>query len=313
LAKPLVAALAIIVIASSGFVVLTDLSAFESVYMTFISITTVGFSEVEPLDTTGRIWTMVVITAGYIVLISFTARFTAFLLSGSLTEYRTMRRRQKMQERLRDHVIIVGYGRVGRATTSAVLNGGLRCAVVESDPVRLEEAESSGAATVSGDARDFETLAAAGLANAISVVSTLDDADNLAVVATVKVARPDCRVVSRVNDLEWCGRLTRAGADELVPVFRSAGEHLANAATLNPAVGVVAQNSGLITEEIMTTKDSSFVGLNASEIMARNTGVVVLGMRNESGLARWHEIQGGIKIGDILVVVGEPNAIRTLR
>ena len=303
----------ILVVATLGYVALTDMSVFDAIYMTVISITTVGFSEIEPLDRVARTWTMLVIISGYAVLITFTAKFTAFLLSGSFSEHRISRRRQKMQSQLNHHVIIVGYGRVGRATVSAVITGGLQCSVIEMDDKRLAEAETAGATPVAGDARDFETLSDAGLASAAAVVTTLADADNLAVVATVKVARPDCRVVSRVNDLEWCGRLTRAGADDLVPVFRSAGEHLANAATINAKVGMVAQNTDLITEEILATDGSGLVGLTAQEIMERNPGVVVLGMRSENGIARWHEISGGVKVGDVVVAIGSPADIRGLR
>lgn len=305
---PILAAAAVVAVSTAGFVVFAGMTWFDSVYMTFITVGTVGYGEISPIGRGGRLWTMTVIVLGYATLVGMTARFTSLLVSGDITELHSTRRRQHMQAALRDHMIVVGFGRVGRATTEACINDGHTCAVVVNDPSSAPEIEAAGAVPVVGDARDTDTFKAAGLDSAKSLVSTLSDVDNLVVVSTARTERPDLRIVARVADVDWCARLTRAGADDLVPIYRTAGEHLALSATTSGVVGVVQGNAGFVTEELLVDGRSPFLGRTPAEIMRMNPDVVVLGVRGENDLRRWHEVDGPINEDDILIVVSGDRA-----
>jgi voltage-gated potassium channel len=258
-------------------------------------------------------WAILVIVAGYAVFVSMTARFTSLLLSGAFQEAVQQRRRRHMCEDLHDHLIVVGYGRVGRATARSTLASGRPCAVVDHRPELAEEVEALGAVWVEGDGRDLETLERAGVARASALVTALDDPDNLVVVVTARTLRPELRVVSRVNDTHWCERLQRAGAASLVPVFDSAGASLAATAASPSVVGVQELPAiGVRTEEIVVPEGSPLIGTAPADAMGLHPDLVIVGVRRDDELSRWHEIDAVIESGDVLVALGPPAAIAAL-
>ena len=304
---PIAAAAIVIIVSVAGYLAVSDLSLFDALYMTMITVGAVGFDEVGSLGTAGRVWTIVVIVAGYGVLVGMTARFTSLLLSGTFGDLRAERRRNRMKEKLSNHIIVVGYGRVGRATVEAALRSGRTCAVIESDASLISSIEADGAVPVVGDARDTDVLEAAGLGHAASLVLALSDADNLVVGTTARVIAPDVRIVARVADMEWCDRLRKVGVNDLVPVYRSAGEHLAVAATTAGVIGVMGDVGGYMVEEIEIGPTSKMLGLRPREIMNTHRDVVVVGIRRENDVTRWHEVSDPIAVGDVVIVVGPTN------
>lgn len=300
----LLTAVVVTAVSTIGFVVLADYPVFDALYMTIITLGTIGYGEVRPLDTIGRIWAMIVVVAGYGVLVNITARFTSILLSGNFAASLRRHRRHRMLERLHHHDVVIGFGRVGRSTAEAILATGRACAVVESLAEKAEEIERLGAVAVVGDARDVEVLEEAGIDRAESLVTTLDDPDNLVVVSSARYANGALRIVSRVNALEWSERLRRAGADDLVPVFRTAGRHLAASARSPGVVGVLAELGDSVTEEIAVPIGSPLVGRSFEDLMHRHPTVVVMGLRRDRSVARWHEVSGPIEAGDVLIARG---------
>lgn len=304
LRSALLAAVVVTAVSTIGFVALADYPVFDALYMTIITLGTIGYGEVRPLDTLGRIWAMVVVVAGYGVLVNITARFTSILLSGTFAASLRRHRRHQMLERLHRHDVVVGFGRVGRSTTEAILATGRSCAVIESLSEKIEEIERLGAVAVVGDARDVDVLEEAGIDRAESLVTTLDDPDNLVVVSSARYANGALRIVSRVNELEWSERLRRAGADDLVPVFKTAGRHLAASARSPGVVGVLAELGDSVTEEISVPIGSPLVGRSLEDLMHRHPTVVVMGLRRDRSVARWHEVSGPIEAGDVLIARG---------
>lgn len=307
------AAVALVAVATLGYVALEDYGWMDALYMTIITLATVGYGEVHPLDHLGRWFTIAVIVAGFAVFVNTTAQLTSLLLSGEISGAIRARRRDKMRNRLEGHVIVVGYGRVGRATVASVREAGLQCAVVEEDLSRADDITRTGAVFVEGDGRDNETLEAAGIDRAIALSTALDDPDNLVVTLTARTLRPDLRIVSRVNDMHWCERLRRAGASQLVPVYESAGASIA-ATALSPEVLAVQELTGLgmRTEEILVPTGSPLAGRDLASLMANDDQLVLIGVRRDSGLTRWHEFEGALAEGDVLVAMGPTSSLATL-
>jgi voltage-gated potassium channel len=309
----ILSAAGLIAIAAAGYVVVADYSWMDALYMTVITLATVGYGEVQPLTAAGRWWTIVTIIAGFAVFVNATAQLTALLLSGEIRYVLEERRRGKMRDRLERHVIVVGYGRVGRATANSIREAGLACAVVEEDTSRADDIIRAGAVFVQGDGRDIETLQAAGIDHAVALSTALDDPDNLVVIVTARTLRPDLRIVSRVNDIHWSERLRRAGASQLVPVYESAGASIA-ATAMSPEVLAVQELTGLgmRTEEILVPAGSPLAGRDLASVMERDPELVLLGVRRDDSLTRWHEVQGTLREGDVVVAMGSSASLAEL-
>lgn len=309
----IVSAAVLVAVASTGYVIIADYGWADAVYMTIITLATVGYGEVQPLTHAGRWWTVTVIVAGFAVFVNATAQLTTLLLSGEIRAVLAVRRRNRMRSQLKGHVVVVGFGRVGRAAVASVREAGLPCAVIEADPTRAEDVARMGAVYVQGDGRDNESLEAANIGAAVALTTALDDPDNLVVTLTARTLRPDLRIVTRVNDMHWCERLRRAGASHLVPVYESAGASIA-ATALSADVIAVQELTGLgmRTEEILLPAGSPLAGREPVSLMAEDPDLVLIGVRRDSELTRWHEVGGVLQEGDVVVAMGPASSLAAL-
>lgn len=220
----------IIVVGTAGYVAFEDASFFDALYMVLITITTVGFAEVFPLSGVGRVWTMFLMVSGFGV-----ALYTAFVSFEYLVDLSEVRRRRLMQSEIGDldnHVIVCGWGRVGRGTWHALKAIGADVVLIESDPDRADAAETAGALVIKGDATHNDVLELAGIHAAESLIACVaDDSDNLVIALSVKALRPDLRVICRATELESERKLRLAGADAVVAPQAVGAERLALMAT----------------------------------------------------------------------------------
>jgi voltage-gated potassium channel len=309
LGRALLVALIVLVVSTSGYILLAQYSWFDALFMTVITLGTVGYGEVQPLNQAGRIWTMLVIVFGYGVLVNITARFTSLLLSGAFAENRDNSRRKKLIANCNNHLVVVGYGRVGRSTVESTISAQKTCVVIEANEDLRREIEATGAIPIIGDARDLEVLSQAAIDRAQCLVTAMSDADNLVVVATVRLTYPNIRIVSRVNEVQWSDRLRRAGADELIPIYLSAGRHLANAAFHTGIIGVLDDGSDALTEQFLVRSYAPVCGRTIHDLMQENPSVIVLGIRRDSKLSRWHEIDTPLQADDVLFAIGPGGAM----
>jgi voltage-gated potassium channel len=309
LGKALLFAVIVLAVSTFGYVILAHYSWFDALYMTVITLGTIGYGEVQPLNQAGRIWSMLVIVAGYGVLVNITARFTSLLLSGAFAENRDNSRRKKLIANCNNHLVVVGYGRVGRSTVESTISAKKTCVVIEANEDLRREIEATGAIPIIGDARDLDVLSQAAIERAQCLVTAMSDADNLVVVATARLTFPNIRIVARVNELQWSDRLRRAGADELIPIYLSAGRHLANAAFHSGLIGVLDDGSDALTEQFLVRSHAPVCGRTIHDLMLENPLVIVLGVRRDSKLSRWHEIDTPLQEDDVLLAIGSGSAM----
>ena len=142
---PVIVALLAIAVSSTGYMVIEDWGWFDAVYMSVITMGQVGYGEVHELTTDGRVWTIGVIFAGFGVFVYSAASLTALFLSGDVTAALRERRRSKVREHLKDHVIIIGFGRVGRASADAAIRSGRACVVIDTTDVVEDAVTTAGA------------------------------------------------------------------------------------------------------------------------------------------------------------------------
>lgn len=310
---PLLAAGIAMALAAVGYVVIEGWGWFDSLFMAVITLGQVGYGEVHPLSTGGRVWTMLVIFNGFAVFVYFAATLTALFVSGEVRAAVREDRRARVRQQLHDHVVVAGFGRVGRAAAEAALRSGHEVVVVD-DRNDLEPAvDALGAVFLRGDARDATVLRRAGVARAAALITSLDDPSNAVVALTARSLAPELRIVARVTDVTWRNRLLRAGASQVVPVYESVGTTLAASALDAQVVGVLPiAGTDMRVEEVEVGPESVAEGCDLRAMMDRAVDVHILGLRRDDQLRRWHEADEPLCVGDMLVVMGSAVALGRL-
>jgi voltage-gated potassium channel len=298
-------------VSTAGFVVLADFSWFDALYMSVITLGTIGYGEVQPLETVGRVWAMTVIAGGFAVLVYSGSVLTSLLLSGDLQAAMARQRTERMRERLVDHVIVVGFGRVGRSVVQATVAAGHRCVVVDADPTKEEGIRSAGALAVPGDGMQEDVLRAAGIETARALIAAgPDDPSNLVVTLTARALRPDLRIVSRVNEPDWQQRISRAGASAAVSPYGDFGTGLAASALGADLVDTHSLSGyGLRTEDIVVGAGSPLIGRRPGELAAEHENTTFLAMRRRAPESPWERVETELRPGDLLVVLGPDETV----
>jgi len=216
----------VLIIGTIGFVLIEDAAPFDSFYMVAITITTVGFAEIFELSTLGRIWAMLIVVFGF--GFAFYTALAGIEYVFDIGEVRRKNRMQKEIDALSGHVVVCGYGRVGRNTAKYLSEAGSSVVVIDIKPERAERARELGVPVVEGDATHNETLELAGIERAQVVIASVDtDSDNLVIALSVKAIRADLRVLCRATDAESERKLLLAGADGVVLPQHVGAERLA--------------------------------------------------------------------------------------
>jgi len=306
------------VVGTIGYVVL-GFSPLDALYQTVTTLATVGFREIEPMDTPVRkIYTMVLILVGVgTVLTTFTVVVEA-LIEGSLRDIFGRRRMDRKIAGMSGHVVICGWGRVGQAIARYVAAAGQPLVVVDTDAERLRDI---GHPTIVGDATDDAVLQAAGIEHAASLVAAIDtDAENLFVALSGRSLRPDLFIVARARTASSEEKLRRAGANRVVNPQAIGGERMA-AFLLQPHVAEfvdVVMHDGSLEfrlEEVPVPDGSPLAGRTIRETHIRDTtGALVLALRERDG--RFHtnpDPATEVRAGQILIVVGTAEQLAKLR
>ncbi len=222
---------AIVAVGTAGYVLLEGWSAGDALYMTIITVTTVGFREVRDLDAIGRAWTMLVSGTGVVIIFGTVGLVTEYLVSEVTSGRREARQMARAVDELRGHFVLCGYGRVGSTVAREFVHDGEPFVVIDVNPASLERARDDGHLVVHGDATEDATLRAAGIARARGLVTTIDsDAQNVYVILSARALNPELFVVGRASTLAAEEKLALAGADRIVSPYTMAGRRLAELA-----------------------------------------------------------------------------------
>ena len=310
--------LAVLVIGTVGYLVL-GLSLLDAVYQTVTTISTVGFRELpEEPSTAFQLFTMALILTGV-----GTALYTATVLLESVVEGRLSDRigRRRMQRTIDDlsgHVVVCGWGRVGRAVEQHLRGAGADVVVVESDPERCDRILGL---KVCGDATDDDVMTLAGIERAATLVTAVDaDADNLFVALSARARCPELFIVSRVRDEANEAKLRQAGANRIVNPQQIGGGRMASLAR-SPNVAdfldVVMHDGSLEfrLEDVAVPSGSPLVGRTLREAQVRDTtGALVLAIRAGGGDFTTNPGPDTVvREGDVLIAVGTGTQLDGLR
>ncbi len=230
---PLIVLLIVIIGGTYGYTRLgeeANISYIDGLYMTWITISTIGYTEVVELDATGRVFTMIIGAMGIGSLFYILGVFMENLVAVQLLNLRGNKKLKKKIDELNNHIIVVGLGRVGNLTINELQNKGIECVIINN---QFEEKDknilSDKFLAIEGDATEDDILLAAGIKRAKGIiVTTANPATTLFVVLSAKELNPDVFVVARADDQSTIPKLERAGADRVVNPYSTGGQRLAN-------------------------------------------------------------------------------------
>ena len=220
---------AFLFIGTAGYMLIEQFTLLDALYMTVITITTVGFGEINPLSPTGRIFTMFLIVFGFGSIGFLVAAFTEAIIEQASSPLLKRKAMHKRIKQLRNHAIICGFGRVGIAAAEHFHKAGASFVILESDQEQIKFLQEHQYPYLEGDATKEEFLLAAGIKQASSLMALLNaDPENLFTVLTARELNPTLHIIARTETTSSESRMLRAGADSIISPYASAGRSVAD-------------------------------------------------------------------------------------
>ena len=303
-----------------GFIWIEHYTPFDAFYMTLITVTTVGYAELHPLSFHGRIFNSFLIFFGVTMMLLAVGGMTQVIIELELTQYFGKRRTGKMIDKLEDHIIVCGFGRVGRGAARELQRAGVPFLIVDKSEDRVEWAMRDGMLAVVADATDDETLRHAGVLRAKGLIATLQsDADNLFVILSAKALKPALQVSARVASEQSEKKMRLAGAYHVFAPYDMTGNRMAQV-MLKPHVvqfiDFTTKSMGLDVgiEQFSVPESSEFTSKSLAESKIRSElGVIVLAIRKSDGSMLFNPpAEAEMNAGDFLIVMGEAANLRKL-
>lgn len=316
----LIAATTIVVFGVFGYMVLGHVGFVDALYMTVITISTVGFGVVMPLTAKIELFMIVLILMGVSTLGFTVATLLEFMIEGHLSGLMERRRMNKELDRLSAHFVVCGFGRVGQEVSRGLAAAGAAFAVIDSDHEQIATCAESGYVCVEGEAQDDAVLRSAGIERARGLIAALDDdADNVFVTLTARQLNPEAFIVARATHEAAESKLKKAGADRVLSPAVIGGRRMASLA-LKPLVSEYldivtrAEQLQFRLEEYEIGDSSCMVGQSLKGAGIReNTGALVLAVsRPQTGFNTNPPADLMLEAGDRLVVMGTEHQLSAL-
>lgn len=293
----------------------------DSIYMTVITLATVGFGETRPLGYRGRLFTIILIALGIITIGYIVNRFTEALIQGYFQEGRRLRQQKRLIETLNEHYILCGFGRTGRQIALEFQAESISFVIIDSDLASVESAQQLGYIAIQGDATLDEVLLKVGIERAVCLVAALpSDAENLYTVLSAKTLNPNVRAIARASTEEAVKKLQRGGADAVVSPYITGGKRMA-AAALRPQVmdfvdGILTgtDRSFYMEEFRLDAEACPYVGQSLRDARLRSqSGALVVAIRRADGtLIAGPTAETILSAGDSMICVGTAEQLRLL-
>lgn len=311
---------ALLAVGTLGYITIEGWGVLDSLYMTVITVGTVGFREVRPLSSAGQVFTMLLIVTGIGALGFSLGVFVDFLVEGRLRGLLEGRRMSRSIEELSGHHIIAGAGRVGSIVAESLADEDVPFVVVEKEEEAFEALRGKGWLAVRGDATEEPVLVEAGVERASSLIAALDrDGANMFVTVTAKTLNPGLFVVSRSEHEASESALLKAGADRVITPNVIGGRRMASLVT-HP---FVSHYLDLVThghdvefrlQDVELPSTSPLAGKSIREAMVRDRyGTYILAVRHPDGAVDTNPSMDTLMSpGSVLVVLGTPQQIDAL-
>ncbi len=311
---------AVVITGVIGYHFLEAYTWLEALYMTVITLTTVGFQEVRPLTSTGRIFTIVLLAGGVGVVFYTAIAVAQNVVEGEFQQLFGRRRMEKRIGSLTDHYLVCGFGRIGEVVCRELASKPVPFVVIEQREERTRKAEEAQHLVFQGDASEEKVLIAAGVMKARGLFATLpNDAHNVFVTLTAKELNPSLFVVARAETERSERTLAHAGADKVISPYVMGGHRMAQAALRPAVVDIVElvthyQSLELQLEEVVVPAQSACEGVTLRDSGLREElGVIVVAIKRASGAMVFNpSADERIEAGDRLVALGEAMRLKEL-
>ncbi len=313
--------LSVIAFGTFGYCYFENMRFFDAFYQTIITITTVGFSEIKPLSTEGRMVTIFIIVTGIGTVTYSFGQLVGILVEGELGKFFGRKKLDKQIEELKDHYIICGFGRIGKIICEELQADHIEFVVIEENPALVEELEKKEMLFINMNATSDEALIKAGILKAKGLVTAVSsDADNVFITLTAKGFKPDIFILARSSDLKNESKLLRAGASQVVSPYLIGGRRMANLLKRPTVVDFIdiatmGNKLGLMMEEAKIGQSSGLIGQTIIESNLRqNFGVIVVAIKKSNGKMVFNPLPSEkFEKGDVIVVIGEKDEMLRMR
>ncbi|MGB1371351.1 MAG: potassium channel family protein [Flavobacteriaceae bacterium] len=311
----------VLIIGVFGFKIISDFSWLDAVYMTVITVTTVGFGEVQPLDQESKLFTIILILTSVIIVGYALKIITEYIISKNDINELKQKKMQKKIDALSDHVIICGYGRNGKQAANKLATHHRDFVVIEKDEQVTQKHKDTSTLFILGNANEDEVLVRAGINRACCLISALpNDSENVFVVLSARQMNPDIRIISRASQETTYSKLKLAGANNVILPDRIGGDHMASLVVVPDLLEFVDNlsiigNQSINIEEVAveqlydTSKQKTILELD----LRKKTGCNVIGYKDENGNYQINpEADQKLVPGSKVIVLGRPEQIQTL-
>lgn len=304
---------------TAGYVVIERMPLVDAIYMTVITISTVGYGEVKPLDTSGRIFTIVLIFTGVGTAYYVFAIVTEIVVGGQLRE---MMGRSAMNRRIHQqsgHVIVCGYGRFGTIVVDELRRNGMTVVVIETNQAREAELIRENILYVLGSALEEDVLEQAGIESASDiVVATASDPDNVYISLSARSKNPGTRIHARAESEIGLKHLQLAGADQAISSYQWSAVRIANAIARPSVVDFLnlilpGRGEEIGFEEVLVPHRSPLIGKTIATVEQENERVRIVALkRGDAPISLLPGPGTELRAGDLLIAIGSRTNLRGL-
>ncbi|MGK7370309.1 MAG: potassium channel family protein [Candidatus Halalkalibacterium sp. M3_1C_030] len=301
-----------------GYHLVEGMTFFDGFYMTFITITTIGFSELKNLSDIGRILTMIIFVMGIGVISYIASQTTQLLFESELFRRRAM---NKQLNRMENHYIVCGYGRIGHRISEVLQDANIPIVVVENRDTSIERIKDDKLLYVQGNAQEESILKEAGIERARGLVCALSrDQDNVFTTLIARELNEDIFILVRTNERQNTRKIKRSGADKVISPYEIGADRMANV-ILRPHVDqfidrITGESQDHVFDEITIFEGAELAGKTLAEAQIRQKYFVVIIAiipADEKGILFNPGSDDIMHVGDSLIVLGDVERIETMR
>lgn len=320
LLPPIIILLIIVSIGIFGYSVIENWALLDSVYMVIITLFTVGFQEVQPLSSEGKIFTIFLILTGVGASIYVAGQIIEIIVEGQILGIRRRKKMENTIRNLKDHFIICGFGRVGHQVGKEFDNANIKYVVIDNNHEHTELNEYQNILHIIGDATSDEKLLEAGIKNARGLIASSDsDVANVYITLSARELNKELLIVARASEVDTEGKLKIAGANRVLSPSFISGKRMANWATRPVAsdfLEIVSHNDNrqFNLQEVPIPDNSSFIGKTLIEAKIKELSeITILAIANKNGKFNLQPSSDTIiNPGDTLVAIGTKDQVEKL-
>jgi len=313
-------ALGIVIFGTAGYMLIEDWKLFDALYMTVITVSTVGFSEIHQISQVGRLFTILLVFFGVGFSLYIAAAVVQFMVEGRIRIILGRRRLEKKISRMKNHYIVCGYGRIGRVLCKNLKRKPFDLVVIEKNPELIPVMDADGVLYISGDASDEENLIRAGIKRAKGLIAVLaSDTDNVFLVLTARQLDPDLLIIARGSQEESNSKLRAAGANTVESPYDIGAARMAHR-IIRPTVtsfldlAFAHKRKDIQMEEIPVSASSDLVN-----VMLKDTGIrqkynlIIIAIKKPGKSMLFNpSFEAMIEMGDTIIAVGEEANLQEL-